>query len=229
MTEIEQFLIDNGCNLARMDYWDFMRHPEEFGEASVPYDEAKVAERVEEMLAKHDLRAQCILRFGFAILTTEVVEVLRHFSPILEVGAGSGYWAYELQKAGIDCLATDPGTGKYGNFLRLTRSKLNEPMHWTKWWTNVEKLTAAEAIKKYPERNLLMVWPDYDEPWPAEALKVYRGDVVLYVGESDGGCTGNDEFHEILNEKFPHRGHIWIPQHEHVHDGLYVHSKKPFS
>jgi hypothetical protein len=41
------------------------------------------------------------------------VQVLAPYAPIVEVGAGSGYWAYELRQAGVEVVATDPGTGRY--------------------------------------------------------------------------------------------------------------------
>ena len=52
-------------------------------------------------------------KFGFAILTARAISELAKLvgtdAQILEVGAGSGYWSYELHCAGIEAWATDPG------------------------------------------------------------------------------------------------------------------------
>jgi hypothetical protein len=31
-----------------------------------------------------------------------------------------------------------------------------------------------------------------------DALTAYRGDTVIYIGESDGGCCGDDQLHAGL-------------------------------
>jgi hypothetical protein len=64
-----------------------------------------------------ELRQQFSARFGLAILDTRTLNLVRSFSPLLEVGAGSGYWAHELRKAGADIIPTDPGTGKFRQVL----------------------------------------------------------------------------------------------------------------
>jgi hypothetical protein len=145
------------------------------------------------------------------------VELVKSFSPILEVGAGSGYWAHELQLAGAIVKATDPGAGSYRSFG-----------YWKKLWAEVERLDAVEAVSQYPDWTLLTVWPDLAPPtWPLEMLHEYAGPTVLYVGEGHGGCTGSDEFHELLEEKFDLVSEINIPQFDGIHDRLFVYQRKP--
>ena len=123
-------------------------------------------------------------KFGFGILNRATVELVRQYSPLLEVGCGLGYWAFELREAGAEIAATDPCPG-------------------TRWegaetWTEVERLTAQQALERYPERNMLVVWPDRTGDWAAQAFREFRGELVLYVGEEQGGCTGTREmFAEI--------------------------------
>src|SRR5580692_3306348 len=66
-----------------------------------------------KIVLHYKLRGQFVAKFGFAVITEEVIALLKGYQPILEVGAGSGYWSYELRKAGIDIITTDPGTGSY--------------------------------------------------------------------------------------------------------------------
>ena len=41
-------------------------------------------------------RMKFIRTFGFGILTGAAIRLIREYSPILEVGAGTGYWTMEL-------------------------------------------------------------------------------------------------------------------------------------
>ena len=107
-------------------------------------------------------RDQHIEMFGFAVLNRATVEFIRPYGPLLEIGAGLGYWAYELRQAGIDVAATDP------------YQKENWPENAV--WTQAERLTAARAMARYPGRNLLMCWPDQYDPWAAQALRAFRGE-----------------------------------------------------
>ncbi len=167
----------------------------------------------ENILTQYYAREEYIEKFGFAILNQETVEALKKYAPILEVGAGSGYWAYELKKAGIDIVATDTHSWKFADKWKAMS------------WIDVEKLNAIDSISKYPGRALLFVWPSYDEQWAEQALNVYEGNTVIYVGESYGGCTANDEFHAILDNKFEEIEEIDIPQFDGIHDRLRVYKR----
>ena len=122
-------------------------------------------------------------QFGYAVLTRPAVELLKRYSPILEVGAGTGYWAFETAAAGADIIATDP------------RPASMWPGQET--WTNIYTLTGQEAVLKYPDRNLLMCWPETFR-WPTETLRAFRGQYLLYVGEEREGCTGTNEMFDAL-------------------------------
>lgn len=165
----------------------------------------------DNFMHEHKVRTEFIARFGFAILTPEVVAALRPYSPLLEVGSGSGYWAYELRNDGLDVIATDPGTGRYGGV----------PNGWTPW-TAIERLTAVEAVRQYSERALLMIWPDYGVGWAADALDAYAGRYVLYVGEGSGGATADDRFHELLEKRLEEHLVVPLPVFNGLHDRLMV-------
>ena len=120
--------------------------------------------------------SRCWNIFGFAILNRATVEFLRNHAPMAEAGSGAGYWARELQDAGIDAAATDPSP--------------EERRPGGETWTEVERLTAPEALAKYPERNMLIRRPGRTGSRPEEALRQFSGDRALHAGEPRGGCTG---------------------------------------
>lgn len=198
-TEAEEFLLSEGLILDREPY--SFNH----------FDTA-------QWHLHFTVREKYIERFGFAIPNEAALEAIATAAPILEAGAGSGYWAHELKKFGVDIVATDPGTGCYHG--------LPNKGFWNQDWHTVEKLTATEAIKAYPTRNILTVWPDLHGNWPTRMLRSYRGKHLFYVGEGDGGCTGNDAFHQHLDKHYELVQEITIPQFESIHDRLFCYSRK---
>ena len=164
---------------------------------------------------EREIRDKFISQFGFAILDATAIEVIRPYAPILEIGAGSGYWSYELRRAGIDVIATDLGVGSYRGL----------ESGWEKPYLDVERLHGEAAVKKYPARILLTVWPDLHDDWSAKALAAYTGKTVLYVGEGPGGCTATDGFHEYLAENFGSAIIHAIPNFWGIHDQLHIWSR----
>lgn len=174
-----------------------------------------------EFLSREDF----IRRYGFAILWSGAIEAIRPHAPLVEIGAGSGYWTYELQSHGIDCIATDTMEGKYGFF---TKDNPNDPeRRWKKQYVEIEKLNSVEAVRKYPNRNILTVWPDYDAPWAADSLDIFTGRTVIYMGEGYGNATADDRFHELLDERFADQEVIPMPHFEHSYDRQLLICHKP--
>lgn len=156
----------------------------------------------------YEVRNTFINKFGFCILTDEIAKTVATYGPLIEIGAGSGYWAHEIRCAGGDIIATDPGTGSYaGNG------------GWKNPWIEIERIGGVEAVTKYPERNLLTVWPDYSGAWAYETLCAFKGSTVLYAGENRG-CTADDDFHDFLEKHFEEIEVINVPQFNGIHDYL---------
>ena len=69
-------------------------------------------------------------------------------------------------------------------------------------WTNVEKMQAADLGATYPEADaLLLCWPEMS-PMAAEAVESFKGDIIVYCGESYGGCTANGDFFDAVFDSF---------------------------
>lgn len=136
---------------------------------------------MESTMARHYATAA----YAWAVPTEEIVRDIAAWGPILEIGAGKGYWAKMIADAGGDIIATDPYTPDD-----------------TETFYPVESLSDVDAVRKYGTgRTLLMVWPPYDMPVAFNALREFesvRGTRVIYVGEGSGGCTGDDNFHEAI-------------------------------
>jgi hypothetical protein len=172
--------------------------------------------------AEYRSREICIKYFGYAILTHSAVEALKKYGPIVEVGAGLGYWAFELQRAGIDIIPTDKNRPEESGYAWG-----KEHGHKTRKWSDVKLLDATTAALQFRERALMFCWPCYNQSWAAQALSAYQGDTVIYVGEGWSGCTGDDRFHQLLHDNYEDVESIGIQQWYGLHDSCVVYRRKP--
>jgi hypothetical protein len=164
-------------------------------------------------------RKSCTEKYGFAIPTDEVVKKIVSFGKIIEMGAGTGYWARLISEAGGDIVAFDKDpvyTGR--NFYKFRES----------WWHVVESTPAILALKKYADRTLFLCWPSYGTPFGADCLKAYQGDTFLYVGEGHYGCCGDKKFWSILDKEWEEDDdeYMSIPQWDGIHDYFTVYRRK---
>lgn len=152
-------------------------------------------------------RQKLMWHYSCAVPTDEVILRFAQFSPIVEVGAGSGYWSWLLKQVGATVRPVDT-MGEEWKGISFGR------------WTDV-KQGGPEAVELCPDSTLLLVWPPYGEPMAAECLKHYRGDTLLYVGEGDWGCCGDEEFHETLGQEWQME-RMDLPQWPFIHDYAFV-------
>ena len=150
-----------------------------------------------QWMRSHQLRAQCYHQrefldciFAYAIPNDEALSTLAALAPLIEIGAGNGYWAWLLRKMGVDVYASDSmpiasGTNPwFGPIRRL--------------WTEVCE-GDAKAVAEHPARTLFMCWPPHDMPMGSAALEQYKGKTLVYVGHCASGNTGDPEFHVMLD------------------------------
>ena len=166
---------------------------------------------------------------GYATPSDEALATLAEHAPLVEVGAGTGYWSAVLQQRGVDIVAFDsePPSADMSNHFFYDFS-----------FTNVEKASGAALFIERPElatRTLVLVWPNnpdhVDNPevvgtqdrdaafpiWDAACLEAYMaagGTKVIYVGEResqirlvktaprDSGITGSRRFQAMLERHF---------------------------
>jgi hypothetical protein len=106
-------------------------------------------------------------------------------SGLVEIGAGSGYWAWQARQAGIDVLAyepSDPADNGYSDGIEYIATLRGD----------------HTAAGRHPDRALLLCWPSQGDPWAAHALAAYQGDLLIYIGEGPGGRCADDGFFELL-------------------------------
>jgi hypothetical protein len=131
------------------------------------------------------IRMDLVATYGHIVPSPADVEFIarvvrnRGHTRVVEVGAGCGYWAWQLSQAGLQVDASDL-----------------EP--WPRCWAPVRVADAAEAAAAAGDTPLLMVWPPNRDSMAARALEAYRGDVLLFVGEPPGDATADPAFYDAL-------------------------------
>lgn len=97
---------------------------------------------------------------------------------VIEVGAGSGYLAWQLAQLGIDILAVDIAPPDPGLYHPVGQA-------------------GPEQAAAHSDRVLLLSWPPQDDPMAFDSLTNYRGDTLIYIGERRG-CTADKQFFDLL-------------------------------
>lgn len=152
---------------------------------------------IENYLLKN--RHELISKYSFAIPVEKTLKIIMEHSPVIEIGAGTGYWAMCLIRLGVDIIAFDnkvPGD--------------NDPWCWYEgnlWhddtWHYVQDGDEKTA-GLYPERSLFLCWPEPQSNMASESLKSYLnsgGETLIFAG-APFSC-GDDEFHKMRRALTP--------------------------
>ena len=127
----------------------------------------------------------CRHGFAFPVPTDEALTELAALSPLLELGAGTGYWASLLRRRGADILATDsnpPDAESLNNLYHVSAAP----------GARVHKVDGAVEAAAHPERALVLMYPYSHEAatklgaavaeWDVRAIEAYEGYVIAHVG-----------------------------------------------
>lgn len=215
-------------------------------------------DRADAMTVGCIVRRACTRPFGWAVPDGEALDVIARWSPegVVEVGAGTGYWArmlldrgvdvrpYDLHPFGCRCAADEEPVAHQLDDGSVVYAACSTDHPKTSRWANVVR-AGVEAAAWHPRRTLLLVWPPYAESMAALALLRYwaaGGETLAYVGEGSGGCTGDDRFHALLGDPWwydededegPPPGALFdlvedvaVPSWAGIHDHLYVYRRR---
>lgn len=160
----------------------------------------------------YGLRQALTRRYAWAIPDEDAIRAIAAWSPIVEIGAGTGYWASLLSQAGADVVAYDP-----------------EPGH-SKWcdaqlYFPVQVGDASKAAA-HPGRTLLLCWPPYRQKVAQQALEAYQGHRLVYIGEPEGGCCASDGFFALLHRSWELVREQRIPQWPGIYDRVFFYERR---
>jgi len=166
--------------------------------------------------ALYEGRRRLCAKYSWAIPNDEAISECVVRSPLVEMGAGTGYWARLIKEAGGDIVAYDMQPVRYLNYYHRT-------VEFTPTFFNVKKGLPTQ-LRKYKGRTLLLCWPPYNDYMAFESILHYKGDTLIFIGE-EYGCTGDSLFFDILRRNWKCVKHVRIPTWEGIHDMLYVYKR----
>ena len=176
-------------------------------------------------------QAECDKRFcakyAFAIADpASIAFVAEHLHPrAIEIGAGSGYWAWQLSQCGIDIVAYDIAPvdqmwekSYFSPVDKETRTRLGLL---TQSWYPVRQ-GGPEMVKKHPDRTLFLCWPVRNTSMASQCLQYYQGQHLVYIGEYRTGTNGDDLFFDTLEQAWQEIARHEILQWSGAHDAIIV-------
>jgi hypothetical protein len=214
---------------------------------NLPVDQVKVAVLIQyrergHMVALLEATDPLIVRpiqlsVAFAIPNEVALQTIRDLRmPILEMGAGSGYWAARLQSMGVSVVAYDAARGVDNAFFNV-------------WYMDDIRQGNCEQVMQTqpalaPTHALLLIWPNDPDPidhpqfchgdvcddsepvWDAACLQAYMkngGTTVIFVGErqqvlqerygtNESGMSATLQFQRLLEDSFVLQSVVSIPQ-----------------
>ncbi len=125
---------------------------------------------------------------AWAVPNDKAIQALKNLGkPILEIGAGTGYWAWLLKEAGVDIVAYDAKDSHGGQYFRFRHECVRDG--------GAEQASSEE----HAGRALMLCWPDIvgdsalDDSdrgtFGFDTLKAHVGDTVIYIGEMGPGVV----------------------------------------
>ncbi len=161
-------------------------------------------------------RFELASRYSWTITDPATVDfIVEHAAPrVIDPLAGSGWWAKLLTERGLDVLASDlePGASKWHSHGVVTP---------------VLTLDAREAVAAHGrDRTLLLSWPPYVDDLGANVVAAYGGNRIIYIGEGEGGCCGDDAMFAAFDTCWVEVAGIRPVQWFGMHDYVTVYERK---
>lgn len=161
----------------------------------------------EGLLTAARLREPMVRRFGYAIPSAAALAALATWGPIVEIGAGGGYWAALLRARGTEIYAYDSALAG------------DDESEFTVRWTEVTR-GGVDVLSEHSQCTLFLCWPPHESSLAVEALAAYPGQRCVYVGEGPGGCCADDEFFARLDAEWDAVERVALPRWPGIHDSM---------
>lgn len=179
-------------------------------------DKFKRLERVgghEGVLELFRARREMRREYSFAIPTEKAILELVALSPVVEMGAGTGYWSMLIREAGGEVLSFDKYLGEVNKYA------------FTKSYGVVQQGDENSLQGLGGRYCLLLCWPNYNTNFAYNCVVAFLGNRLVYIGEGEGGCNANLEFFHLLGKDWTVTKNIDLPQWPGLNDRLSVYQR----
>jgi len=142
--------------------------------------------------------------FAWAIPNQQALEIIHSYGPIVEMGAGTGYWARMLQDMGTDIIPYDYRPPDMAGKRDSQGFLMEQNIYCTTQYTDVLE-GMPDILSQHQDRSLFLCWPPVGKMANDCLNHWFKGQYLIYVGEFDsetGGCTANHIFCARLEREF---------------------------
>lgn len=156
------------------------------------------------------------LIYSYAIPTPEALQLMKKYAPLIEIGAGTGYWIHLLKNIGVDIIGYDSTpvskTGEQNEFHANSKA-----------FVDVIKGSSEQLSKS--KRTLFLCFPPPESNMALDCLKSHKGDTFIHVGEWFG-FTGTLEFAKEISKNWVLEEHMDLPNWADTNYNLTVWKRK---
>jgi hypothetical protein len=162
---------------------------------------------IAQILDLAERRRELATRYAWAIPNEAALEALGRHAPLVECGAGTGYWSALLRSRGVDVAAYDLAPSRRA-------------------WTALERADSVAAARRHRDRALVLCWPPYDDDRASyDVVRAYRGEMLIHIGERGEGTTGSVRFHRELALNWTLVEEVDLPHWPRLRDSLCVYRR----
>lgn len=155
--------------------------------------------RVEQLIRVEVIGKPLCDRYSWAIPNSTAINILHHFSPIIEIGCGQRYWGTLLEQL----------IGTQNDYIGVDKFISS-----SSWGDVIKGGPSVLKKSKYSNYTLFLCYPDEAEGMAIRCLQHYRGDYIIHAGElmvtggtlsypqAPWGRTTSSDFQVALAEDF---------------------------
>lgn len=169
-----------------------------------------------EWLWRGAKRYELVARYAWSVPTDQAIRVIAAQPDIVEMGAGTGYWASLVAAAGGRIRCYD-----------LYQGEENEFRHRVQYYPIERRGVEVLRTDAKDCQTLLLSWPPYDDSFGHQCVRSFRGKWIVFIGEEEGGCTGDDKMFRRLRRDWKELWYVKLPQWPGMHDGMTVYERLP--
>lgn len=165
------------------------------------------------------VRGRLWRRYAYSVPNGEALEALAACGPILEIGAGSGFWASLLRAGGVEVAAYD----KYALGANAAGVTTNQYFAAdTKPFTHIER-GSDNVVRKHPGHTLFLCCPPPNEKLALNCLNQFRGERVAVIG--DVSYCATVEFFQKLHLEWTLEEEVALPRWPNYDDSLSIYRR----
>ncbi|GMH77088.1 hypothetical protein TrST_g4095 [Triparma strigata] len=147
--------------------------------------------RAEQWTKMCDMGEELVNKYAWAVPSQEAMDICKKLEPIVEVGAGQGYWGEVLSKSGVAIKSFDKSPS--GGLIHSSKSAKSA-------FSVLEGDPAVLSDPAHASSTLLLCFPDEDSSDPSDA----SGD-----GSSDGSSLGLSCLSNFTGTHIIHVGELY--------------------